>query len=671
MTSWMGLLPTVVVATAILILPGLALTRAAGVRGYWSLVWAPAASVGLVASSAIIASRAGLTWGVLPPVVLTVLVAGAVLGLRLILANRGVIAAPSRSGTGAPWRTTFRRDVPVLAGVVVAALLLTWRLAEGIGSPEAFSQTYDNNFHLNAIQWIADTGDASSLTIGAMTSAGGPASFYPAAWHGVVSLTQSITSASVPATANAVTIAIGAVAWPLGLLALAGVLVDIRRWAVVAAAACLAGFATYPYLLVDFGVLYPNFLGYALVPAALSVFAVLVRAAVPQLPGAGCAAFLLVPVALGVALGHPSAAMMVAALAIPLVVVVVVRSVRVGLARGVPPASGPLRTSPTPARRVAAWGVAVGVTGVAVVGYPILWQAINPGFDPRFWKPYQTAAQAIGEAVMATGMQRPVAVVLAALAVAGAAVLVRRRAVTVWFLGSVAVVGLLWIIVSGMQPNWLRDTITSVWYNDSNRIASALPLVTGALVVVGVLWLADLLRSVTRERWGATGSSVVSIVVLALVVAGTQGSAVGVAVGSMQERYAVQPDSVFVTPDELALIEELPDVVPDGSRIAVNPFTGGALAYAISDVPTTAPHTMTTFTQDMRLINDGLQTAEPGSEVCAAVEREGVTHVLDFGRVEIHGGDNGFHGLSDISDSDVLTLVDQVGDAKLWGVTGC
>ncbi|TGO04087.1 hypothetical protein SERN_2678 [Serinibacter arcticus] len=667
----MGLLPTVVVATAILILPGLAMTRAAGVRGHWSLVWAPAASVGLVATSAVIASVAGIPWGVLPPVGLTVLVAGAVLGIRVLLRSRGLIAAPSPSATVTSWRGSLRRDAPVLAGVLLAALLLSWRLAEGIGSPEAFSQTYDNNFHLNAVQWIADTGDASSLTIGTMTSAGGPASFYPAAWHGVVSLTQSITSASVPASANAVTIAIGAVAWPLGLLALAGVLVEIRRWAVVAAAACLAGFATFPYLLVDFGVLYPNFLGYALVPATLSVAAVLVRAAVPQVPAAGSAALLLVPVALGAGLAHPSAAMMVAALAIPLIVVVVVRCVSAGLGGRARSGSDSPRISPTPVRRIAAWGTAVGVTAIAVVGYPILWQAINPGFDPRFWKPYQTAAQAIGEAVMATGMQRPVAVVLAVLAVAGAAVIVRRRAVTVWFLGSVAVVGLLWIIVSGMQPNWLRDTITSVWYNDSNRIASALPLVTGALVVAGVLWLADVLRSLTLDRWGVVVSYAVSAVVLGLVVAGTQGSAVGVAVASMRERYAVQPDSVFVTSDELALIEELPEVVPDGSRIAVNPFTGGSLAYAISDVPTTAPHTMTTFTQDMRLINDGLQTAEPGSEVCAAVEREGVTHVLDFGRVEIHGGDNGFHGLTDVSDSDVLTLVDQVGDAKLWGVTGC
>ncbi len=89
MSSWIGLTPTVLVAAAVLVLPGLALTRAAGVKGFWSLAWAPPASVGVIAGSAIVAPRLGLSWGVLPPAAATAVLAAVTLGARLVLRRRG------------------------------------------------------------------------------------------------------------------------------------------------------------------------------------------------------------------------------------------------------------------------------------------------------------------------------------------------------------------------------------------------------------------------------------------------------------------------------------------------------------------------------------------------------------------------------------------------------
>ena len=69
----------------------------------------------------------------------------------------------------------FGRWAP-FAAFVVAAALLAWRTVQVMGTPASISQTYDAVFHLNSVRFALDTGQASSLTIGAMTGRG----FYPA-----------------------------------------------------------------------------------------------------------------------------------------------------------------------------------------------------------------------------------------------------------------------------------------------------------------------------------------------------------------------------------------------------------------------------------------------------------------------------------------------------------
>ena len=56
---------------------------------------------------------------------------------------------------------------------------------------------------------MADTGDASSLTIANMTSGGEAPTFYPAVWHGIATVIYQVTGISVPATANLMSVLVG------------------------------------------------------------------------------------------------------------------------------------------------------------------------------------------------------------------------------------------------------------------------------------------------------------------------------------------------------------------------------------------------------------------------------------------------------------------------------
>ena len=107
-----------------------------------------------------------------------------------------------------------------MVAAAVAAGSSLWLNTRIIARPDAFSQTFDNIFHLNAVRWILDTGNASSLQF-AMTSGGARFNYYPVAWHDVISLALQIAGRADPvAGTNAMILVAGALVWPAGCLLL-------------------------------------------------------------------------------------------------------------------------------------------------------------------------------------------------------------------------------------------------------------------------------------------------------------------------------------------------------------------------------------------------------------------------------------------------------------------
>jgi hypothetical protein len=330
-------------------------------------------------------------------------------------------------------------------------------------------------------------------------------------------------------------------------------------------------------------------------------------------------------------------------------------------------------------RRTAAAGIGLVVLIAVIVA---MWVYIRPPAAAATWLPIQTPGQAIGEIITNSAMKRPPAYAVSILAIAGIATVIRNRS-NAWLVGTFAVASTLFVVVSAWPAGPNRDALTGVWYNDSYRLAALLPVAAIPLAAAGGVWFAERIRSwrparalgLRLQRSRRASSSVVLpiltpiAILAALVVVEMQPMRAPVA--SARANYQTTPDSPLVSSDEMALINELDSFVPPDATIAVNPWTGGAVAFALADRNTTSKHTLTTYTKAVELLNDKLRDAASDPAVCAAASADNVRYVLDFGTREVHGGNHGFVGLQIPDDQPGFTLLAREGDAKLFEVTAC
>lgn len=660
--SWAATLPIILACAALLFAPGFVVTTALGLRGLPAWAGAPVVTVALTSVTAIVSGSAGVPWSILPVLaVVAVVSVVAWLGRRLLNNKLGYETAP--------WKFRPTRAALIqLAGLGAGALIIASQLRRAFGSPLNISQTFDNIFHLNAIRFMLDTANASSMNIGQMTAPGSAPTFYPAAWHGLVALLVQVTGAPLSAAANMFNLVVAATVWTLGSMLLVRTVIGVKPWTIAFSAVLAAGFTSFPLLLLDFGVLYPNFLAIALLPFSL--------AAVAELFGLGAkpawhpvARFAMAPLAaIGVAIAHPNGAMTLVALAIPVVLFAFVnRYVIAGLWRK--------RWLETIA---ALLGLAVGAFAVSKA-----WKILRPEESASTWPPFNRPSDAIGEILTNSAMNRPIALVVSLLMAAGLYAIFRTGR-HYWLLGCFAVTAYLYIVVSSFPQGDFRMLITGVWYNDSYRIAAILPVTALPLAALGFGFLWDKVVAWTKASSGVARLQqglkpaafnvlgiVAGVMAIGILTIGMQGSTMKYEVSSTAGNYRESTNAPLVSTDELKLINELGVLVPPNDVIATSPWTGASMAFALGDRLTTSKHTFDTHSPDIDIINNYLRDADTNPEVCPAVKRTGVRFALDFGTHEVHGGRHVYPGLDDLADSPAFELVAKVGDAKLFKLTAC
>ncbi len=662
--SWWSTVPLLAAAVAIFFVPGAIIAWASRVRGFALVALAPALTVTAASVAAMAVPYLGLRWSIL-----------AVLGFSLVLsAVAFVISHGAARRWPGPARRRYGWAVPVgeLLAVVLGALLVGRRLAFAFGSPGAISQTFDNVFHLNAIRYIVDTGSASSLTVTTLTGGG----FYPAAWHDMVSLLINVTGAQIPVAVNLVNICIGAFVWPVGCIYLVQQIVGRRAVPSIFAGVLSAAFGSFPLLMLDFGVLYPNVLAISLLPIALG--AALQALGVAREPAGSPVVnwLLLVAILPGMTLAHPSSTMALFALLVPVLLGIWWRKVRPRLARW--------RATWL---QLTLYIVAV-LVGAAVLR--IVWQSVRPPESASTWTPVETTANAIGELLASAPLGRPVSWLVMILAVAGITTLLARHQQQ-WLVGMYGVLGALFVIVASFPVGPLRTFYTGVWYNDPPRLAALLPVTTLPLAVIGAMtvlewakgrWGGKLLGTFHNSRlsnrgkldgklvtrWG--GVAVLAVLTAALM-AGTQQTNVRVAAKHAAGSYQLSAESPLLSVDEKKLLERLDKDVPVGEVLAGNPWNGSALAYSIADRRTIQIGILGELPAGATEIYDRLNDAKTDPEVCPAVRSLGIRYVLDFGHQEVHGQDHGFQGLDDLATRGVATLIDHEGQARLYKLTTC
>ncbi|TPW70690.1 DUF6541 family protein [Schumannella sp. 10F1B-5-1] len=634
----MTIVAPVLAALLVIFLPGALIGVAACIRPVHVLGLAPVLSVSAITLAALADQLVPLPWTPANPLLAAIVIAAVTWTGRRVWERRWPrTAVASRS---------IRLLTAGIVGAVVAGVLIGGRLLVAFGAPDNISQTFDNVYHLNAVEWILQTGIASpfqQLIPG----------FYPDAWHALTATVASLSGSDVPTAVNAVALVIAAIVWPLSNMVLVRALTS-SVWGVLFAAVASAGLAAFPLALLDFGVLYPNALSLSLVPA---VFALAIRAAGLSRDQSleRASAWWIFLVALpGLALAHPSAVMALIAM-----------STAPGLTWFARVIRSQRRSGVSSFRRVATVIVWAGV----LAGAAVLLIKARPTYEQAFWGPIMSVPQALWEGVTNSAMSKPVpfAVTIAMLLGVMAAFALRRGR---WLVVSWGVMVTLWVVCASLPRGSLRYWLTGTWYSDNQRLAALLPLVAVPLAAWGASWLVGVVA--TRVRMTHSIRRLIPVAgLLILVVASQATPPLQVATASAQSTYRLSSASVLVSSDERELLERLDKTVPKGDVIVGSPWTGAALSFAIGGRSALIPHIYWGWTKDDETILLRLDEADTDPSVCRALSRTKTRWVLDFGKKEVHGDRHDYPGLDDLSRSDVVTLADSVGDARLYRITAC
>lgn len=636
--AWASQIPAVLMVVALLVVPGVPVALGLrGVRGNVRLATAIGVSLAVLGAASFFAPLVGLSWGLLP-VALVALVVWIVAGaLRLLDRRRG---ATSGDGVASSSSSVAARRWPWVA---VAVAFVGWAVivAAGIGNPGNPSQLYDGLFHLNAVEFITKTGDASPLHM-TMVVPGAETSFYPTLWHALVSLVVPASGSIVVAT-NVTTVAVIGLIWPVALCALAAVAFPQRPGAAIWAPLVSFGFSVFPLGFLNWGVLYPNLLGTVLVPIVL---AAVLLAFAPDLSWPTRILRVLVALAAvgATALAHPSALLGAIAMLMPYLVWRAWTAARAGS---------------TFVRVV----LAVVVLG-GLVALVVIWLGAN--VTTNEWRPTQTMAQTLGEVAFLSPVGRTAGLLLGPLAAIGIWRVVKDR--TWWILGSYAVSVLLFVIAAWFPILMIRSALVGVWYDDTTRVGALIAIWGLPLAGLGAAVLADWLFGswqVGHRR------RVIAIVALLAVGAASHLPMLRNDIRYMRSvSFQFGDASQGLSPDEVALFEEIDDELPEDSLVIGDPLTGAGLLFAYTGHAVLFPHVTGSYGGDAAMLASYL--VDGNAEVCDAVDRLGVTHALDFGdTVLFQNHYTTYDGLHGLNRSSILTEVDRIGDAALYEITGC
>ena len=659
-----GTLGALLAVLAVIVVPGLPLVPVLRLRGWLLVAALPALSLTTIALGAELGHLLHVDWSLLVPLTVGVGAAGLLLGARQLRDRwRGDpprhLAAPHDAGPGGPRTPLLTRDrVVPAAGFVLGSLFLLLRQLRHMGSVDAVTQTFDGIFHLNAVRHILRHHDASATVVGSMTRMPGQEGYYPSLWHQAASLVAQLSGQDIVLATDVLLIVVGCLLWPLGMMALVGSATTAGPVGVALAGALAGVSAAFPLALMSWGLLLPYLLAIVLLPTVLLGAAhLLLLSPLERRPGALPLAAVLVSGCAAVLLAHPQGALAAIVLGVPLTIVAL--GVRIGeRIRGVVTSLRPV---------LIALACVVASLGIGLMA----WSVARPSRAASAWDPNATPGEAAWQVISLAPNKGtswwPVALVMVA-AILAVLLLTRSR----WLIAPWLLAGVASVLVRSQPEGDLRYLLTGPFYSDNNRLA-ALPVVLAVpLLAVGLEALGTHLERFLRGHRlvlvPRVRTAVVALVAPLLLL--TAWAAPGSA--GVERYYADQwQKHDLLDDDERALLEEVPEHVPEDAVIAVNPWNGGSLAYAISDREVNVYVGRQKTTPQLTLIKDRLDPAATDPEVCDAMHAAHVEYALDFGPHELWDRHETMPGLDGISRSGATEVVAREGDATLLRMLPC
>ncbi|KAF2419969.1 DUF6541 family protein [Microbacterium sp. B35-30] len=660
--AWWAAAPAMLVSAAILLVPGLIATAPLRLAWVARIALSSAISIACIGIAGVAFSLFGVFFAAWQ-VVLVALVLGVVAWLI-----RGWVPDAPRERVRWWW---------LASAWVLSALLIAVVAFWGVASPEQFSQTYDNVFHLGAISHILAGGDASSLTLRTLIEPQRAWAPYPSAWHSLVALNVQLCGVSVPVAVNATWIAVCATVWLPGVAWLAQLIARPFESGRVALIALPLGtaFGAMPYALLSWGTLYPTFLATALVPAAIAIPVAVwpprFRVRVGRAVLAGAAG--LAAVLAAIVFAQPRVLATWAVMMAPFVLYFAWRAYRPAWRAG-----GRHRRRAVTAL-VAAVGALVVAAGVGFAYVVFRLGLFERPLDDRLGGPQAKASQSVAAGISqvlgqawpagSTGTISFPSIPLALFVIVGIVAVWRGRRLR-WALVSYLALAILFVIAAGAD-DVLTKLLTALWYKDRYRLSSALPVFGVAFAALGILvsarWLGH--RAV-RRRTGAVAFAWGTALVSALTLVVSGGSSAIAVVFALPAASAA--DEV-VSVRQIQFLQDVGRIVPADERLLGDPWDGSAMSLLFGDREPVFPHVNGQWDPHRLLLAQRLGEIETVPEVCQALDALRVRYVV-YNPHEFGGGDpigNQFFAIHDAVGAGLFEPLLTDGESTLYRIDQC
>lgn len=673
---WLFPLP-LLVALATVFIPGLVVGSLIGFRNKWLWAWAPAASVTIVAVTAIVAGKIGITWGFLPLLVATLLVLLVCWMGRWVRSKLRAAPGDFQKSVSAQTLSIPENHWQIPVAFIAVFILATIWFATVIKLPGAFAQSWDNAFHLNLAMMFTQNGNASSLAANIVGT--DPTGYYPAAWHGLVSLIASTCSRSVVVATNALTVVVAFLVWPLSIYTFTSEITSNKLASTLSIPLSLA-FPQFPMGFIGYGTLYPNLLGYAFIPLCAALLINWLRKWPHQIIYKLCLAVVAITAA---SVSHPNSIFVIAIFFVVITWRFTLRAIQKKLASA-------QKNKVTQA--------------LFVLGWSLLWFGIYIGWDRfcyqvsfihdmrryiSFNEVSETYTKAVKQLLLISGgnsfnpdfhYSYLLLIPITILVWLGFFNVIRKT--RYWLLIFIWIpLAFYYLIVTGMQNASLRQYFVGVWYNDAPRVFAPIVFVAVPLSAIGAAWIWSLiLRFVHKIRSVKTRVMAFPLYLACLALFAICGplplKSTGPWVFSTFE--IPEPDAdgyQLIDTDELELLFVLPKYVPKNDAILANPWEGGTFSWAIGERRAVFPKISGDVYPNSLAILAKTLDPQKDPQVCKKIEAENSRYLLEL-QDQYLWGESGWeiekqYPALDNIDPKTSKLVKRVGDAKLLRYQGC
>jgi hypothetical protein len=628
--SWWGASVAAVITLLVFWVPGGLLLALVRVRGLMLASLAPLVTTFVLGSGAVVVGLLGLRWNALSAVG-CLAAAVAVLWLVRARATRDVSPAFEPGARRASW--------PVVAAVTAGVLSVLVPFGIGMQSPDRTMSGWDALFHLNALEFIRETGRASPLQIRDLYGSGS-GGVYPAGWHAIAALVPVWPSRGVVFTMAAYVPL--AAAWALGLAFLARCLFpELRPVAVLAPLLASTG-AMPVYAMSTMGIV-ANAWALSMTPACAGVLVLAWRRR------RGREWILAIVCIAGLGLAHPGPvlALAVAGLpgAVPVALVWIARTGRTALGRarlcvGLVVTAGGVAL----AARSATLRLVLGMVGQTTSSWP--WNLVDL-LDGR------SGVAVAGGALVTVA------------AVTGAALLwrARRRA----FVLGCGLLAALPILADPRVP--LSMLLIRAWYSEVPRLA---PVTWSFVVVLAAYGVVEGTRSLLESGRLTAGPHpertvrIIAGAVVLIVVVPTVTAVIPFAATALSNEKAVS--APYFTAGELAMVHRLPGELDPAAAVLGSGDSGASHLYGLIGQRVAVPVQGSRPSEALRYIGSHLDRLGSDSRLCQQLAAEGIRYLYVDPEpvVDSRAPSN----ITTVPPAGVR-LIDHGGAVSVYEITGC